>query len=644
MEQKTLPLDNFPDEVTIKTRVPFGYKRVNQSKIAKADPKALEALTEAFDQLDNGDSVRNVETTLKGKGHDLSRTSILKLWRQYRPDSPGQKKLAERKLRNVDVTKARKKWGKLTKAQKDEIRTKRKIAAEKRRITAAKKRLDNLTGEAEKSAHLQQRIHEARSKSVIEYNEEVHGDDEVLEQRPVVFKPNDGPQTDFLAAPELEVLYGGAAGGGKSYALIADPLRYVENKNFVGLLLRRTNDELRELIWKSKELYPQVYPKAIFREKDSEWRFPSGSRLWMTYLDKDDDVGRYHGQTFTWIGFDELTQWPTPFAWDYLRHRLRTTDPTLEPHLAMRATTNPGGVGHGWVKKMFIDPAVPGQAFWARDLETGETLVDPENNQPLFKRRFIPARLSDNPYLSESGRYRLNLLSLPESKRKQFLEGDWSIADGAAFPEFRESVHVVEPFEIPSHWSRFRAMDYGYQSNSCVLWFAVNPSSKQLVVYRELYVSKKTGEEIAMMVRRLEQDEKVSYGVLDSSVWHKRGEGPSVAEVMIGKGCKWRPADRSQGSRVAGKNRIHELLKVDEFSGEPGIVFFNTCRQVISDLQVIPADPKGSDDIDPRFVSDHSYDTLRYGVMSRPRSVYEIEQNHTPRWSAIQPADRVFGY
>ena len=157
----------------------------------------------------------------------------------------------------------------------------------------------------------------------------------------VLFQPNKGPQTDFLAAPEREVLYGGAAGGGKSFALIVDPLRYCNNQNFNALILRRTNDELRELIHKSQEMYPKAYPGAKWMEKKSQWTFPSGARIWMTYLEQDKDVLRYQGQAFTYIGIDELTQYSTPYAWDYLRSRLRTADPSLPVY--MRATTNPGG-------------------------------------------------------------------------------------------------------------------------------------------------------------------------------------------------------------------------------------------------------------------------------------------------------------
>jgi hypothetical protein len=109
----------------------------------------------------------------------------------------------------------------------------------------------------------------------------------------VLFKPNPGPQTDFLAASEREVLYGGSAGGGKSYAMLADPLRYMGHPQFSGLLLRHTTEELRELIFKSQELYPKIWPGIKWSERKMQWTAPSGARLWMSYLDRDEDVLRY---------------------------------------------------------------------------------------------------------------------------------------------------------------------------------------------------------------------------------------------------------------------------------------------------------------------------------------------------------------
>ena len=468
----------------------------------------------------------------------------------------------------------------------------------------------------------------------------------VEEAHNVIFKPNPGPQTEFLAASEREVLYGGSAGGGKSYAMLADPLRYMGHPAFSGLLLRHTTEELRELIFKSQEMYPKIWPGIKWSERKMQWTAPSGARLWMSYLDRDEDVLRYQGLAFSWIGFDELTQWATPYAWNYMRSRLRSTAPDLP--IFMRATTNPGGRGHHWVKKMFIDPAPAGKSFDATDIDTSKVLVYPEGHskagKALFKRRFIPARLSDNPYLAQQGDYEAMLLSLPEQQRRQLLEGDWDIKEGAAFTEFDRTKHVIEPFKIPSNWVKFRAADYGYGSYSGVLWFAVSPS-EQLIVYRELYVSKVLATDLADMVLRLEaEDGNIKYGVLDSSLWHKRGDtGPSLAEQMVSRGCRWRPSDRSKGSRVAGKNEIHRRLQVDEYTDEPRLVFFNNCVNTIAQLPALPIDKKNPEDIDTTS-EDHLYDALRYGIMSRPRfSIFDYDPRGTPS-NGMRIADSVFGY
>ena len=462
----------------------------------------------------------------------------------------------------------------------------------------------------------------------------------------VVFKPNPGPQTEFLSASEREVLYGGSAGGGKSYAMLADPLHGLNDPNFSGLLVRHTTEELRELIQKSQELYPRAIPGIKWSERKSQWTSPRGGRLWMSYLDKDMDVTRYQGQAFNWIGFDELTQWPSPFAWDYMRSRLRSAS-SMELGLYMRATTNPGGSGHSWVKKMFIDPAPYNKPFWATNIETGEEIKYPAGHskagQSLFKRRFIPASLFDNPYLAESGDYEAMLLSLPEHQRKQLLEGNWDVNEGAAFPEWNRAIHIVEPFKIPSNWTKFRACDYGYGSYTGVVWIAVSPS-EQLVVYRELYCSKVTATDLADMVLEAEaEDGTIRYGVLDSSLWHKRGDtGPSLAEQMNMKGCRWRPSDRSRGSRVAGKNEMHRRLQVDEYTEEPRMVFFSTCTNTVAQLPSIPLDKRNPEDVDTN-AEDHLYDALRYGIMTRPRSSI-WDYNPATQRSGFQASDPSFGY
>jgi len=627
---------DFPEKrrTTPTQRIAYGYMPAPDDPcILIPDPDMVPYIIEALDFIDGGGSLRETATWLSQKtGKKISHQGINKIWKERRGVDPkNEREKRQRKERRARAPK--------TGPEKAKAKIKRKAADAKRVLTMQKKKLENW---------------EDRSKPNEDALSDVVGISDTLdfeavpEEREVIFTPNPGPQTEFLAASEREVLYGGAAGGGKTYSLIADPMRYFDNPQFNGLILRRTNDELREIIWKTQEIYPKAFKGAKWQEKKSQWVFPSGARLWLTYLERDEDVLRYQGQAFSYIAFDELTQHPTPFAWNYMRSRLRTTDPDLP--IFMRATTNPGGPGHGWVKAMFVDPAPANTAFAATDIDTGVELRYPDSHpekagQPLFNRRFIPASLYDNPYLSNDGAYEANLLSLPEMQRRQLLEGDWAIATGAAFPEFRTSVHVVDPFEIPSTWRKFRSCDYGYSSHSAVHWFAIDPSFETLIVYRELYLSKHTGRDLAKAVMEAEAGDSISYGILDSSCWHNRGQiGPSIAEEMISMGCRWRPSDRSAGARVAGKNRLHELLKVDDETEQPGIVFFNNCRQIIADLPVIPSDPKGSDDIDPRYASDHAYDSIRYGIMSRPRSLSPFDSGRGVPIRQWQPSDSIFGY
>jgi len=465
----------------------------------------------------------------------------------------------------------------------------------------------------------------------------------IQENTEVVFSPNKGPQVDFLAAPEKEVLYGGAAGGGKSFAMLVDLLRYASNGNHRALLLRRTLAELTELIDQSRKLYPKAFPGAVFRESKNTWSFPSGATALFSYVDKDNDVTRYQGQSFTWIGVDELGQYPTPYVWNYLRSRLRTTDPEIQTY--MRASANPGGVGGWWLKKMFVDPAVPNDPFWATDIDSGNILRYGPNHpinadKPLYQRRFIPARLTDNPFLMESGEYEAMLLSLPEVERRRLLEGDWDVADGAAFSEFDRSKHVVDPFEVPYNWPRLRAADYGYSSPSCVLWGAVDWDGN-IWIYRELYDKGYTGETLARIVNALEEhDPLMQISVLDGACWSKHGTGPSIAETMIRNGTRWIPADKN---RIPGKIELHRRLAVDERTDEPKLKIFSTCTNLIRTLPTIPLSKTNSEDVDTK-ADDHAYDALRYMCMTRPTGLPQNSIFNQIKKDSFQPADSVFGY
>ena len=439
----------------------------------------------------------------------------------------------------------------------------------------------------------------------------------------IVFKPNDGPQTDFLAAGEQDVLYGGAAGGGKSFAMLVDPLRFMNRSEHRALLLRRSMPELRELIDKSRELYTKAFPGAKFREVEKVWKFPSGATLEFGYLDRDADVYRYQGQSYSWIGIDELTQYPTEFPLQYLQSRLRTTDSEIKPYI--RCTANPGGVGGHWVRKRYLTPAPPNEAFKGPDGLT---------------RKFIPARLEDNPYLSKDGRYEQMLASLPPVQRKQLLEGNWDVAEGAAFVEFNPEIHVIPPFKIPIHWAKYKGVDYGYAAESCCVWSTIDPDDNTLIIYRELYRKGLTGSALAEMITAYEKDDHKSIqGVLDTAAWNKTGVGgPTVGETLVRAGHKLRPADKN---RIQGKIQIHEYLKQNKTTGRPKLQIFSNCVNLIRELQSIPVDPNKPEDVDTK-ASDHAYDALRYLIMSRPSkpSAY----SRMKEIKRFTPSDPTFGY
>ena len=293
----------------------------------------------------------------------------------------------------------------------------------------------------------------------------------------------------------------------------------------------------------------------------------------------------------------------------------------------MRCTANPGGVGAHWVKKRYIDPSPPNESFKGSDGLT---------------RKFIPARLDDNPYLANDGRYEQMLKALPPTQRRQLLEGDWEVAEGAAFTEFDRFVHIVDPFEIPLHWERLKGIDYGYASESACVWGAVDKTDGTLIIYRELYRKGLLATELARLITEMEINDPFSVpGVLDTACWNRTGTtGPTVGETLVKAGHKLRRADKN---RVAGKIQIHEYLKVQQ-SGRPKLQIFNTCPNLIRELQSIPLDKSNPEDVDTH-APDHAYDALRYLIMSRPRIQDPLDRmRHIKMEQSFKPFDSTFGY
>ena len=517
--------------------------------------------------------------------------------------------------------------------QKAKIASRKAVREKEKEIQRLRKNLENKTTrlkvkkEALAVVHKAETNQKSKSGTIMDeahYKSLPKSVKDLLEEEKdrIVFKPNTGPQTEFLAAPEQDVLYGGAAGGGKSYAMLVDPLRFMHIKEHRALLLRKSMPELRELIDKSRELYPKAFAGAKFREVEKIWRFPSGATLEFGYLDRDADVYRYQGQSYTWIGIDELTQYPTEFPLQYLQSRLRTTNKNIQCFI--RCTANPGGVGGSWVKKRYLDPSPPNESF------TGEDKIT---------RKFIPARLDDNPYLAEDGKYEQMLESLPSVQKKQLLDGNWDVSEGAAFTEFEYDKHCIAPFAIPKTWERIKGIDYGYAAESAVIWGALDPQDETLIIYRELYQKGLTGQDLAKRIFEYEREDKLSVrGVLDTAAWARTGTtGPTVGEVLTMAGHKLRRADKN---RIQGKIQVHERLKLND-KGRPKLQIFKSCPNLIRELQGIPVDPNKPEDVDTK-APDHAYDALRYLIMSRPRTISAYEHmRHIKKWT---PSDPTFGY
>ncbi len=407
-------------------------------------------------------------------------------------------------------------------------------------------------------------------------------------------------QREFFLSRARHTAYGGARGGGKSWAMrrkfILLALRY-PGLNL--LLLRRTLPELREnhLIPMQRELYGF----AVYNSAERVFRFPNGSRIKLGYCDTLQDVYQYQGQEYAVIGLEEATHF-TEEQMRFLTTCNRTTRKDFSPR--MYYTCNPGNVGHAWVKRLFID----------------RLYAENENPNDYL---FIPARIYDNKVLLDADpNYIRQLEALPEELRRAHLDGDWDVHAGQYFREFSRDRHVIEPFEIPSWWRRFRSMDWGYNDPCCVLWHAVDGENR-VYTYRELYVRETRAGEVASMVLELSRGESISYTVASPDMWQKRGavlsgaggfEGETLAELFTSSGLSLTPADNS---RVPGWNRVRDFLAVAP-DGRPNWLCFSDCRNLIRQLPALQFDQHNREDAADG--DDHAPEALRYALMSRPHA------------------------
>lgn len=424
-----------------------------------------------------------------------------------------------------------------------------------------------------------------------------------------------------------EVLYGGAAGGGKSAAIVGDAFKNaVKYEGINILILRRTLGELEgSIILKMLEWYPREICKYNSSKHVWEINIPgrATSRIWCGYCEQENDVYRYQGKEFEIIYMDEATHF-TYTQFKYLKSRNRTSNQKAIAsglRVQMKLTTNPGGVGHVWVKKRFIDIGEWEQTHNVQELDDDENPVFDRNDQPVLTRRiFIPAKLSDNSYIDTD--YENKLLTMEEKLRRQLLEGDWDAIEGQFFSEFSRAIHVVEPFDIPRDWKRFRMMDEGYNDPYVCLWGALDRDGN-CYIYREFIKNKLLSSEQADKTKEYTGSEKIDYSVGDTSFWNKgKADGKAPFEVFLEKGI---PMMQATKERVNGWKRIREWLHVfddtDHVTGETfknaRLKIFENCRGLIEALPAMIFDQHNAEDIEDHTL-DHAPDALRYGLMSRP--------------------------
>lgn len=404
-------------------------------------------------------------------------------------------------------------------------------------------------------------------------------------------------QEQFINSNAFETLFGGAAGGGKSYGQLVDALLYaLKYPKSKQIIFRRTFPDLeKSLIRVSLEFYPRE--AASYNSSKHIWTFKNGSIIDFGYIDSENDVYQYQSAEYDVIRFDELTHF-TEYMYTYMISRCRGANP-FPKHI--KSSTNPGGVGHSWVKTRFIDVGTPNQIHEI-------TLENGKKNTVIF----IPSLVQDNMFLLDNDPdYVSRLELLPEKEKQALLYGDWDIFDGQFFTEFDRKIHVCTPFKIPKDWRIYRTRDYGL--DMCATYWIAMDYQMNVYVYKELYESDLIVSDAARKINAM-TDEKIQIDYAPPDLWNRNKDtGKSTADIFAENGQYLTKADNN---RVTGWLAVHEWLKT--YKDEQGqlnskLKIFSNCINLIRTLPAVQHDEKNPNDVavEPHELT-HAPDALRY--------------------------------
>lgn len=455
---------------------------------------------------------------------------------------------------------------------------------------------------------------------------------------PRTWTPQRGPQTAFFESDAFELLYGGAAGGGKSEALVMDAINLcLTNPGYRAILFRRTFPEIE------KSLVPRVtdvlYGHCRNRAQGMEWHFPNGSLLYLSHLQRNEDKERHKSVEYDYIGFDELTSFDED-QYTYLFSRCRGSKDV--PRF-IRSASNSTGRGHSWVKKRFVDfdlgeDGLPldvkafamttydyayGWLYRGRVYTSFEELPEKfEGGEPAFcekeyvvwkekksglTRAFVPALLWGNAALLQNDPgYVRRLRTMDAKTQSALLYGSWDIFEGQFFASWNPDVHVTDPLPLPANWKRYVAIDYGYASPMCALWFCVDESGN-VYVYRELYgKGMSTAEQARKIAEMTGPDEKIEWFACDPSLFQKSGGGETHAQIYDREGIALIP---SSNRRAPGWALLHQALK------DRRIKIFRNCVNTIRTIPTLTHSAHNVEDLDTQQ-EDHAVDVIRYFLLT----------------------------